>query len=237
MRVPKVNEYRLEKSEPEKDKVKEVDIRPQEYYDDLGLFDDPKEFNRFIIRLKFLCRQSFEYKRLMRFLKKCRGMYCCGVHNNLTVWDGFGINIHHTPFTMEDIIYIVIKKRLESKETLCMSDIADEVMMIHYLGLVGLYPLCDTCHEYAHGDTNDLFIPLTSVFGEPEAFYEIYKDFITDALKNKFENIKTLNEGYNILQTEIPEGLIRKYITVVNKGQEMMSMKALYTAIDTVLSM
>lgn len=237
MRVPQVYEYRLQNAEDmTPSKTVEVDIHPQEYYDDVGLFDDPKEFNRFIIRLKYLCRNSYEYKRLMKFLKKCRGMWCCGVHNNVTMWDGFKINIHHTPFVMEDIVYIVVYKRLKMEESMCMSDIADEVMMLHYLGLIGLYPLCETCHEYAHGDQNDLFIPLDSIFGEPERFYEIYKDFIADSLKTKFKNLKTLNEGYNLLESEIPDGLIRKYIYVVNKGQEMMSMKALYSVIDKFVS-
>lgn len=236
MRVPKIYEYRLQNAEEEPSKTVEVDIRPKEYYDDVGMFEDPKEFNRFIIRLKYLVRQSYEYRRLMKFLKKCRGMYCCGAHNRLTIWDGFQIQIHHTPFTLEDIIYIIIKKRMEQKESLCMSDIADETMMVHYLGLVGLYPLCETCHEYAHGDTNDLFIPLNSVFGEPEIFFEIYKDFISDALQTKFKNIQTLNEGYNLLESEIPDGLIKKYIYVVNKGQEMMSTKALYDVIDRFVS-
>lgn len=229
MRIPKINKMRLDKVEDSEEIV--VDIKPNEYYDDLGLFDDEREFHRFIVRLKYYVRNTYEYKRMMKFLKKCKGMYCCGVHNNITIWDGFGINIHHTPFVMEDIIYIIIKKRRDLGESLKMSAIGKEVMMIHYMGLVGLYPLCETCHEYAHGDINDLFIPLKSIYGDPEMFYDIYKDFFTDALRNKYENIQDLNEGYQIIEREIPESLIKKYIYVTAKGQEMMSMKALYSFI------
>lgn len=232
MRIPKINKLRLDKVEDSEEIV--VDIKPNEYYDDLGLFDDEKEFHRFIVRTKYYIRNSYEYKSLMKFLKKCRGLYCCGVHNNVTIWDGFQIHIHHTPLVMEDIIYIIIKKRRDIGESLKMSAIAKEVMMLHYMGLVGLYPLCETCHEYAHGDTNDLFIPLKSIFGDPDSFYDIYKDFFTDALQNKYENIKELNKGYQIIEREIPESLIKKYIYVTIKGQEMMSMKALYTFIQEV---
>ena len=232
MRIPKINKMRLDKVEDTEEIV--VDIKPNEYYDDLGLFDDEREFHRFIVRLKYYVRNSYEYKRMMKFLKKCRGMYCCGTHNNITIWDGFPINIHHTPFVMEDIIYIIIKKRKDLGESLKMSAIGKEVMMIHYMGLVGLYPLCETCHEYAHGDTNDLFIPMTAIYGDPEAFYEIYKDFFTDALRNKYENIQELNKGYQIIEREIPESLIKKYIYVYAKGQEMMSIKALYSFIQEV---
>lgn len=232
MRIPKINKMRLDKVEDTEEIV--VDIKPNEYYDDLGLFDDEREFHRFIVRLKYYVRNSYEYKRMMKFLKKCRGMYCCGTHNNITIWDGFPINIHHTPFVMEDIIYIIIKKRKDLGESLKMSAIGKEVMMIHYMGLVGLYPLCETCHEYAHGDTNDLFIPMKAIYGDPETFYEIYKDFFTDALRNKYENIQELNKGYQIIEREIPDSLIKKYIYVNAKGQEMMSMKALYSFIQEV---
>ena len=160
MRIPKINKYRLERADKPETSILEVDIRPEEYYDNLDIFENDKEMSHFIIRSKYLIRGSYEYKKLIKFLKKYRGMYCCGIHNNLTTWDGFPIEVHHTPFTLEDIVYIVLTKRYKREESICMSDIADEVMALHYMGLVGLYPLCSTCHEYAHGEANDLFIPL-----------------------------------------------------------------------------
>jgi len=230
MRIAHVHDYRLDKVD--KSEEIEVSIEPCEYLDDLGLFDDDKEFYRFIVRTKYYIRKSYEYTNLMRFLKRKRGMYCCGVHQNINIWDGFSINIHHTPLVMEDIIHVIISKRLKCGESLKMSAIAKEVMMVHYMGLVGLYPLCETCHEYAHGDTNDLFIPLKSIFGDPDAFFKIYKDFIADVLKDKFKNVKELNKGYNMVEREVPDGLIKKYIYIISKGQEMMSTKALYHFIN-----
>ena len=235
MRIPKINKYRLERADKPETSVLEVDIRPEEYYDNLDIFENDKEISHFIIRSKYLIRGSYEYKKLIKFLKKYRGMYCCGIHNNLTTWDGFPIEVHHTPFTLEDIVYIVLTKRYKREESICMSDIADEVMVLHYMGLVGLYPLCSTCHEYAHGPQNDLFIPMRNLFGEPEIFYDIYKDFVSDMLQAKFENLLTINDGYNILTEEVPEGLIKKYIQVVNKGQEVSSVHLLHKFIDTYL--
>jgi len=205
----------------------QIDIEPSEYVDDLGLFEDEKELHRFVVRTKYMCRHSLEYTSLMKFLKKKRGMYCCGVHNHIKTWDGFQLNIHHTPLVIEDLIYIVINKRMKQEEDLKQTSICKELMYLHYLGLVGLYPLCETCHDYAHGDTNDLFIPLDSIFGDPEAFFEIYKDFITEAVKTKFKNIKELNKGYTLIRQEIPDALTRKYIYVQQKGMEMVSTQAL----------
>lgn len=234
MRIPKVHDLRLEKS---KEKTKydyetvTVDLRPSEYVDDLGLFENEKELHRFVVRTKFYIRKSLEYSELMKFLKRYHGMYCCGIHQNVNMYDGFPINIHHTPLVMEDIIYIVINKRLKLGESMKMSSIGREIMQLHYLGLIGLYPLCESCHELCHSDNNDLFIPLDAIFGEPEAFFEIYKDFITSTMQEKLRTIQELNKGFNIIQREIPDTVIRKYIYVQEKGAEVVSTSKLYNFI------
>ena len=239
MRIPQIHDYHLSKAENKKDKYDYnkiyVDLTPSEYIDDISQFEDEKELHRFVVRTKYYIRKSLEYEQLIKFLKKFRGMYCCGVHNNITIWDKFPIEVHHTPLVMEDIIYIVINKRLKLNQTLKQSAIAKEVMRLHYLGLVGLYPLCSTCHEYVHGENNDLFIPFNVIFGDPEEFYHIYYDFISSAMKQKFQSMITMNDGYNYIQDTIPEGLIRKYIIVEQKGSEMVSTKKLYKTIQELI--
>ena len=231
MRIAHVHNFNTSSSDPKKT-VKsatiEVDIKPIRYLEDLGLFDDEKEFYRFIVRTKYYIRKSGSYTEFIKFLKKKRGMNRCGVHVNLWGDDGYQIHMHHTPLVLEDIIHVVIAKRQEEMETLTMSAIAREVRELHYLGLVGLYPLCETCHEYAHGDTNDLFIPEDAIYGDVDAFFDIYDKYIADSLKQKYHTWKTLNEGYSIIKSEIPESLMRKYIYVKTKGdQQVMSNAAL----------
>ena len=218
MRIPKVHEYRISKVKDKKEKIDyetiQVTLKPSEYIDDLGMFEDEKELHKFVVRTKYYIRKSYEYTKFIEFLKKYRGMYCCGIHSNITIWDKFSVEIHHTPLTMEDIIYIVINKRMKREESLKQSAIAKEVMQLHYLGLVGLYPLCDACHTYVHSDNNDLFIPFDAIYGDPESFFDIYQDFITTTMKVKFKNLQELNKGYSFIQNEVPEALIRKYILV-----------------------
>lgn len=231
MRIAHVHNYHTSDSDPKKivkSSTIEVDIKPISYLEDLGVFDDEKEFFRFIVRTKYYIRKSGSYTEFIKFLKKKRGMNRCGVHPNIRGDNGFSINIHHTPLVLEDIVHIVIAKRQKMNESLTMSAIAKEVMELHYIGLVGLYPLCETCHEYAHGDTNDLFIPLDSIFGDPEKFFEIYDQFISSVMKVKFRNIQELNKGYSIIRDEIPDGLVKQYIYVTTKGRDMVSTKALY---------
>lgn len=231
MRIAHVHSLGSSPSDPKKvvkSATIEVDIKPIKYLEDLGLFDDEKEFYRFIIRTKYYIRKSGSYTNFMKFLKKKRGMNTCGVHYNIHGDDGYTIHIHHTPLVLEDIVHVVIAKRQQLEESLTMSAIAREVMELHYLGLVGLYPLCETCHEYAHGDTNDLFIPEDAIYGDVDAFFEIYDKYISDTLKAKYQTWKTLNEGYSIIKNEIPESLMRKYIYIKTKDdQQVISNSAL----------
>ena len=202
--------------EPKKEEI-EVAIDTTEYLDDLGLFDNKKEYVKWVIRMKKMIRDSFEYQELIYFLKRKHGMECCGVHPNLTVWNGFRIELHHTPFCLEDIVHIVTNKRLKRSESMKMTDIAYEIMELHYLGLVGLYPLCAICHAYAHNKesvVDDLFIPMDRVYGDPVKFYELYEPYMTDGIATKWHNIVQLNKGYNLIARNIPLELQKKYIYI-----------------------
>ncbi|MCM1230278.1 MAG: hypothetical protein NC489_09095 [Ruminococcus flavefaciens] len=217
MRIPHVHKLQYESAEKIPEETIEVHIDPQAYIDDIGLFEDKKEYVRWIIRVKQLIRGSIEYQELISFLKRRRGMNRCGIHPNISGWNGNRIELHHTPFVLEDLVSIVTKKHLDRNESLKMTSIIREIMEIHYLGIVGLYPLCTLCHALAHSESGDsLFIPLDKVFGEPEQFVDIYKPYMTEALYAKWANIQTLNKGYTIIQNNLPLELQRKYIYIEN---------------------
>ena len=223
MRIPHVHKLQLDPSEVRSEETVKVHIEPQEYIDDICLFEDPKEFGKWIGHFKYFVRHTWEYEELIWFLKHKRGMGRCGIHPNLTIWDGHKIEVHHTPFTITDIITIIIKKRMEKNESLKMQDIAREVMEVHYLGLVGLYPLCQLCHGLAHADFDELFIPLDSVFGEPEQFVKIYKPYMTESMTVKWDNIVQLNKGYGIIRNNLPLALQKKYIYIETEDPDGFS--------------
>lgn len=216
MKIPHVHKLQYESAEAIPEETVEVHIDPQAYIDDIGLFDDKKEYVQWIIRVKRAIRNSIEYQEMMSFLKRRRKMSKCGIHPNLSTWNGNRIEIHHTPFVLEDIVSIVAKKHLDRNESLKMTSIMREIMEIHYLGLVGLYSLCAGCHSAIHSDDVDIFIPLDCVFGDPAQFVEIYRPYMTDSLLSKWDNIVTLNRGYTLIQNNLPIELQKKYIYVKN---------------------
>ena len=73
------------------------------------------------------------------------------------------IEIHHYPFSLRDIVEIVIRKREYYKESLSVQMTAKEVMMLHYKLIIGLIPLSQTVHELAH--SSRLFVPSDKVLG------------------------------------------------------------------------
>ena len=104
-----IGQPKLTYKEKKEYETAQVSLSPSEYVDDLSMFeDDPKELHKFVVRTKFLIRRSYEYIQLIAFLKDKCMMYHCGVHPNIKKYDGFTIEIHHTPLTIEDIIYIIL---------------------------------------------------------------------------------------------------------------------------------
>jgi len=126
----------------------------------------------------------------------------CAFLKNVTNTDTFKIRIelHHSPFTLHDIVVTVIEKRLFYHESIEVELVAKEVMYIHYYLLVGIIPLAETVHELVHQQY--LFIPLDKVMGNYEGFIEMYGEWIPMEVMDKIEKMKqrtlTFDEKYEL---------------------------------------
>ena len=142
----------------------------QEDYD----LSNPKDFDRYIKDVKSEVRGSFEYREMVKCLREYGGMDRSGISPNISNTDSkhVKIEIHHTPFVLEDIVRIVYEKRLHNHEDLSVQMVAKEVMECHYRCIVGLYPLTATEHELVHNGY--LFIPPSEVFGRYDLFMQQY---------------------------------------------------------------
>lgn len=153
------------------------------------IYETEKDKRKFIEQVKRSIRSSKEYKDYIRFLKDNMDMDKCAFFSNIkhTRENKIGIEIHHEPFTLDDIVRIVITKQLEEGKPLNDLDIADEVMELHYNDEVGLVPLSKTIHDVIHADTNKLFVPLTLCYGNYKKFVEDYQDYIEDDILTRLE--------------------------------------------------
>lgn len=155
---------------PDKTDVIVINNLPEYDIEDYDLMDE-KDFNKFIQDIKRACRNSFEYKELVKYLRENVEMNKCSFYKNVNNINTFKIkiHIHHEPFSIEDIIRIVVNKRISLNECLYIESCCKEVMYLHYNMMVGLIPLAETPHELVHNKY--LFVPLDAVYGN-------YKDFI-----------------------------------------------------------
>lgn len=158
---------------------------------------NPKDFERYIKDIKSEVRGSFEYRELIKYLRENCGMDRSGLNPDISNTDNkhVKIEIHHTPFVLEDIVKIVYEKRLANHEDLSVEMVAKEVMACHYRCMVGLYPLTATEHELVHNGY--LFVPPSKVFGRYNLFMQEYDPYIDSADKETIEEIEAYEKSFN----------------------------------------
>lgn len=153
----------------------------------LPKYTTPRDREKFIKTCESVIRKSLEYKEYIRFLKENLNMNECIILSNLKSGNGkrYRIEIHHEPFTLFDIVETVISKRIENGESINPLNVADEVMDLHYSGLVGLVPLTITMHELVH--KGRIFIPLQFIYHKYNEFFKEYEPYMNETLIEKIE--------------------------------------------------
>jgi hypothetical protein len=210
MRIPKINasSYKSKDFESVTETI-DVDLLERVEFDPNIDPEDTKEFPKTIKAIKFMCRQVFEYKSLMQFLKEHRGFYTTAIYRGIvrTMDKKFSVEVHHVPFVMEDIVVTVIYKRMSNGESLQFLDICEEIMRLHYEGLVGLVPLDKTTHALIHSENApEVFYPLQFIdFGDYHEFYRRYKKYIPDNVKAAYSYHQDLSMQFEKLEDAIPD--------------------------------
>lgn len=159
---------------------------------------DQKDFNKYIKDIERICRNSFEYRSMVSYLRENLNMNKCSFFTNVNNMDTFKIKIHlhHHPFCLYDLCVIIFNKRSFYHESLDAEMVAKEVMFLHYNLYVGLIPLSETVHELVHN--NYLFIPMDKVLGKYQDFINLYQEFMTpeqlDVLERNIEASRNYND-------------------------------------------
>lgn len=176
--------------------ILKLDNIPDFNIEDYDLLDS-KEFNRYISDMERICRMSFEYREMVKYLRENMDMNKCSFYENVNNLDTFKIKIHlhHHPFTLYDLCIIIFNKRSYYREDLYIESVAKEVMFLHYNLYVGLIPLSETVHELVHN--NYLFIPMDKVLGKYQEFKNLYGDFMTPEQTDVFEKNEEFTKSYH----------------------------------------
>lgn len=148
------------------------------FYEELNLLENDKNKEKFIKIIEKYIRTSMEYRNYIKYLRTEANLNYCDLYDRLPedVVKSLSIEMHHFPFTLYDLVEVVLQKYLKSNEVFTRLTIANEVMDLHYSNKVGLVPLTVTAHQLMH--TTGYFVHKDDVFGNFKAFYDQYIDFM-----------------------------------------------------------
>ena len=221
MRIAKINQSIKTAVDESSHITKYIDIDTLERveYDAEIDIDNPKTFPKIVKAIKAMVRTSPEYKALVTFLKEHYDMnksfFFKGIKNTKDrQGKDYSIELHHTPFVLEDIVVTVIKKRMANGESLKFLLIIEEIMYLHYVGLIGLAPLDKTMHALIHNEASpEVFIPLQYVpFGDFDEFFSQYRKFIPDNTKVSYLYLQDLSLKYEKISDTYPSYLKPKFL-------------------------
>jgi hypothetical protein len=201
--------------------------------------DNDKAVSALVKKLKAETRSTYEYKELMTFLKYHRD------RNNCIYYPKIGkskskkrskvsLEMHHTPFTISDIILTVLRKRIANDERVLDSDITREVMTLHYRGIIGLVPVCKTAHQLIHSDNTDVFIPLGHIEEDVHQFVTEYKKHIPDSLLENWESVKKMSAVYEDLSDAVPDFMIPKHLYYNIAGIDFLNREVLEELMNSI---
>lgn len=159
----------------------------------LIMFDSDVD-KKMVTYLKRMARSSWEYKNYMSNFKDNLGMTSCKVFNMIDINDiKVGLEIHHTPFAMETIVMAVINRMVaENGYPIDPKDVSEEVMRLHYDGVVGLIPLTTTIHEAVH--SGSVYIKPRDIYGDYQKFFEQYEEYLSEDAIRHYNNVISLSE-------------------------------------------
>lgn len=148
-------------------------------------FLEESERKKFIKNVEKIVRGTIEYRKLIQYIRENLELDQCSILNNLDT-DVVSIELHHAPYTLYDIVDIVLMKYEMNEYLFNTLTIAEEVLALHYKNRVGLTPLSDTIHQLVH--SQQLKIHRVQVIGNVDLFYNEYKEYMNEDQITKYED-------------------------------------------------
>lgn len=175
LRVPKTEHFK-----DTRDSIQYVNYDKPVPINRYPVITNERQKDKLIKTIEKYVRSSLEYKDFIKFLREFIDMNNCEFFQNLDAKGKKGfLQIHHEPYDLYTITDIVLTKQHKELGYIDELLVAEEVMRIHYRGLVGLIPLSITCHELVHD--GKLAVPLDCVYGMFVEFTREYYDYIIEA--------------------------------------------------------
>lgn len=170
------------------DKTNNMNIVDEFYFHDQS---NQKAIRKFIKKVESEVRKSNEYSHYIGYLNNEMNIHRDAVKGNITDATAT-LEFHHYPFTLYDIVEIVLNKHIMEDDKFTTFTIINEVLQLHYQNKVGLVKLSKTMHKLVH--SGELYVPMDSIFGNVNEFINDYYDYIFDDLIEKYNELVRMNE-------------------------------------------
>ena len=193
---------------------------PELEFDYFSDFENPKSLDKFVKKVEKVIRGSFEYRRFVEAYRTIFTVENCAFFNNIKVSEKTArLELHHYPFSLYDLVSIEIKKQ----SALYMNKvhpflIAEEVMRIHFTGIVGIVPLSKTVHELAHA--GEIFINLKLVKTDYETYVKSNSNYIDEELLDKIKQLDSMSQGDIIVKQDS----LKRKVTILDNKEESLSL-------------
>lgn len=154
--------------------------------------DEEKDKPKLIKEIESMARKVEEYGRFIKYLRHEMNLTYCSVLKHVDLSDPdikASVEMHHYPFTLYDITEVILNKYVEELfDEIGGIDtfiIANDVVVLHYTGYVGIVPLSATMHELVHSG-GYILTKDNVAFGNPTRFYDEYKKWFSTEMLNKY---------------------------------------------------
>jgi hypothetical protein len=149
-------------------------------------FPDAASFGKFVKAVESLVRKSDDYKAYIGYLHNIVGLNHCSFLGNVSDQDA-DLEFHHYPFTLWDCTSAVAAHMAAEEMNVSVCSVAEEVLKAHFRNEVGGVMLSQTAHQMAHA--GQVFVSLSQVFGDVNAFVERYRKGITGEMADGLNNL------------------------------------------------
>ena len=162
-----------------------------------GFMFDSSEHSRFVQNVERHVRQSKEYKQYIRYMAETLGLDKCSFFGNITSAKA-DLEMHHHPFTLYDIVCLVMAEAVEKGEKYTTFSVAKDVLGLHYSNMVGVVMLSVTVHELVHAGA--VQVGPAQVFGNLQRFMDRFFPLMTSEIAEKWNTFLDMPDaGSDIL--------------------------------------
>jgi hypothetical protein len=192
------------------------------YGDDL---DDEKTRDKIIKEIVSQVRRCPEYGRYRDYLIDNLDMGNCSILTNLDAeeLENAEVELHHYPFTLYDIVEMVIGQMEFERVRFSTMAVAHRVMASHWKNFIGLVPLVKTIHELVHA--GQYFLDPRLVFGNWREFLIQNRKGLTESIANRLSVIVAGWESpeLEILNKQVLSVIPRRWIANPITKEELLS--------------